>query len=401
MSKTWLKIALPLVVLGVGIGLGQVVGQSGHKEKEKEKVDTRPIVSVSTITSESHQVQIVGHGAVTPVEKSMLSAQVSGEVLKWHPNFVAGGLVKSGEVLIEIDPVPYQAALLRAESNLSAANAKLIEEQGRADVAKLEAKTLPDAKVTDLYLRKPQLMSAKADVKSAQAAVAVAQSDLDSAFVVAPYDALVISRAIGRGQYVSPGMSIGEIYNIEKAEVTFPIAGFDRSFLPNRLAGKTAQISTQGNFSYTRQAVISRDSGRIDSDTRMSHLVVEIDDPYSLKSNLPKVMFGSYVQVKFDGAPLDNVFRLSQDLVSNRKVWIIDQDNKLRVNKVEVVREEGEIYLIGAGLNENDKIVTTVPEYPQIGMEVRVAGTEAKDKDKKSDESKVASPVAAQNVTNG
>ncbi|MDO6720408.1 efflux RND transporter periplasmic adaptor subunit [Psychrosphaera sp. 1_MG-2023] len=401
MSKTWLKIALPLVVLGVGIGLGQVVGQSGHKEKDKEKVDTRPIVSVRAVNSESHQVKIVGHGAVTPVEKTMLSAQVAGEILKWHPNFVAGGLVKSGEVLVEIDPVPYQAALLRAESSLSAANSKLVEEKGRADVAKIEAKTLPDAKVTDLYLRKPQLMSAMADVKSAQASVKAAQNDLNNTKVVAPYDALVINRTIGRGQYASPGMSIGEIYNIEKAEVSFPIAGFDRSFLPTQLAGKSAQISTEGNFSYTRQAVISRDSGRIDSDTRMSHLVVEINDPYSLKSDQPKVMFGSYVQVSFDGAPLNNVFRLSQDLVSNRKVWIIDEDNKLRVNKVEVVREEGEIYLIGSGLNENDKIVTTVPEYPQVGMEVRVAGTEAMEKDKKSDESQVVSPAAAQNVTNG
>lgn len=289
--------------------------------------------------------------------------------------------------------------MLRAESTLASAKSRLIEEQGRADVAKREAKTLPDAKVTDLYLRKPQLLSAQADVKSAEAALKVAKRDLQYTQVVAPYDALITSRNIGRGQYVPMGANIGELYNIEKAEVTFPIAGFDRSFLPNDLAGKSATISTKGNFSYTREAKIVRDSGRIDADTRMSHLVVEIDDPYSLKSDQPKVLFGSYVEISFDGAALNNVYRLSQDLVFNRKVWLLDEENKLQVQDVDVIREEGELFLISGGLNENDQLVTTVPEYPQIGMEVRLAGSEVKDKDTAADESNDVSPVAAQNAS--
>lgn len=401
MSKKWLRYVLPIAVIGLGIGISQVVGQSGKQEEEKEKVDTRPIISVEAITSEFHQVKITGHGAVTPLEKTMLSAQVSGDVKKWHPNFVNGGLVKRGEVLVEIDSSSYEAALLSAESTLASAQSRLIEEQGRADVAKEEAKTLPDARVTDLYLRKPQLMSAKADVKSAQAAIKVAKRDLANTKVKAPYDALIVNRSIGRGQFVTTGMSIGEIYNVEKAEVSFPIAGFDRSFLPTNISGKRATVKTEGNFSYSRQAVIARDSGRIDPDTRMSHLVVEIDDPYSLKHDLPKVMFGSYVEVNFEGQPLNNVFLLSQDLVSNRKVWLVDEDNKLQVKTVNVVREEGDLFIINSGLNNNDKLVMTVPEYPQIGMEIRIAGEEPKEKDKKPEESNVVMPAATQNADNG
>lgn len=399
MSKKWLKYALPVVVLGLGVVGSQVVGQSGQKEKEKEKVDTRPVVSVEAIQPEFHQVQIVGHGAVTPLEKTVLSAQVSGDIQKWHPNFVAGGLVKRGEVLVEIDPASYEAALLRAESALAAAKSRLIEEQGRADVAKREATTLPDAIVTDLYLRKPQLLSAQAEVKSAEAAVKVAQRDLKHTKVVAPYDALVTNRTIGRGQFVSMGATIGEIYNIETAEVTFPIAGFDRSFLPNNLAGKNATISTKGNFSYSRQATIVRETGRIDADTRMSHLVIEIDDPYSLKTDLPKVLFGSYVEISFDGQGLNNVFRLSQDLVSNRRVWLVNEENKLEVREVDVVREEGELFLISGGLKENDQLLKTVPEYPQIGMEVRIAGSEAMAKDKKAADSNDVTAVAADSAS--
>eukprot|EP00581_Thalassiosira_minuscula_P037650 CAMPEP_0184456798 /NCGR_PEP_ID=MMETSP0740-20130409/28016_1 /TAXON_ID=385413 /ORGANISM="Thalassiosira miniscula, Strain CCMP1093" /LENGTH=51 /DNA_ID=CAMNT_0026829027 /DNA_START=18 /DNA_END=169 /DNA_ORIENTATION=+ len=51
----------------------------------------------------------------------MLSAQVSGEVVSWNPKFVAGGLVKRGEVLFSVEKDTYEAALWQAEAELSQA----------------------------------------------------------------------------------------------------------------------------------------------------------------------------------------------------------------------------------------------------------------------------------------
>jgi len=396
MSKPWLKWVVPPVVLVGGFVVMGMIGQSGQVEEEKEEVDTRPLVSVESLKSEFHQVRITGHGEIRPVEKTMLSAQVSGEVTKWHPNFVAGGLVKRGEVLFEIEPDAYEVALLQAESQLAQAEAALIEEQGRADVAKREAKTLPDSKVTDLYLRKPQLLSAKSSVKLAQASVKLAKRDLANTKIVAPYDALVVSRNLGSGQFVSTGMNIGEIYNIETAEIMLPIAGFDQSFLPSQLKGSKAQISTRGNFSVSRPGTIVRDSGLVDSNTRMTYLVVEIEDPYSLNMDQPKMIFGSYVEVEFDGQSLNNIFVLPQELVSNRSVWVLDDENKLRTQPVEVLREEGKQFLISGGLSEGQRVVMTVPEYPQIGTEVRLSDDKAIEKDKESEDAKVVSPAVAQ-----
>ncbi len=396
MSKPWLKWVVPPVVLVGGFVVMGMIGQSGQVEEEKEEVDTRPLVSVESLKSEFHQVRITGHGEIRPVEKTMLSAQVSGEVTKWHPNFVAGGLVKRGEVLFEIEPDAYEVALLQAESQLAQAEAALIEEQGRADVAKREAKTLPETKVTDLYLRKPQLLSAKSSVKLAQASVKLAKRDLANTKIVAPYDALVVSRNLGSGQFVSTGMNIGEIYNIETAEIMLPIAGFDQSFLPSQLKGSKAQISTRGNFSVSRPGTIVRDSGLVDSNTRMTYLVVEIEDPYSLNMDQPKMIFGSYVEVEFDGQSLNNIFVLPQELVSNRSVWVLDDENKLRTQPVEVLREEGKQFLISGGLSEGQRVVMTVPEYPQIGAEVRLSDDKAIEKDKESEDAKVVSPAVAQ-----
>ncbi|NVK24660.1 MAG: efflux RND transporter periplasmic adaptor subunit [Gammaproteobacteria bacterium] len=374
MNKKWIKVVAPIALLVVGVGGMNVIGASGKKEEEKKAVDTRPTVQIREVNSLNHQVIITGYGEVKPLETTELSAQVSGEVVKWHPNFVAGGLVKRGDVLFEIEKDAYQAAFLQAEAQLSQAKANLIEEQGRADVAKSEAQSMPDAKVTDLYLRKPQLMTAKAQVKSAQAALRLAQRDLNNCTVVAPYNALVISRNLGVGQFVSTGAKVAQIHNIEVAEVVFPIAGFDSAFLPETLLGLDANVATEGRYTMSRSGTIVRDLGVIDTDTRMSNVVVRIEDPYSINSDLPKLRFGHYVTVTFNGQTLNNVFRLSQDLVTNNSVWIVGEENKLDKKDVEVLREEGEFFILGNGLSEADKVVLTLPEYPQKGMEIKIAG---------------------------
>jgi len=71
---------------------------------------------------------------------------------------------------------------------------------------------------------------------------------------------------------------------------------------------------------------------------------------------------------------LNNIYRLPQSLVNNQTVWIVNENQELEPRKVTVVREEGEYFYISSGLNADDKLVTTLPEYPQKGMQVKVAG---------------------------
>lgn len=370
MKKKWFKGILPAVILAIGFGGMTAIKASGEEDEEKEPVDTRPTVKIETAIAEDYQVRITSYGEVKPLESTMISAQVSGEVLTWNPNFVPGGLVLRGDTLFSIELDTYEAALLQAEADLSLAKANLIEEQARADVAEREAK---GSKVSDLYLRKPQMLSAQASVKSAQARLKIAQRDLDNCAIKAPYDALVVSRDLGVGQYVNQGSQVGELYNIETAEISFPIAGFDKEFLQLDTTQQTAIISTKGFNTITREGKISRDLGIIDQSTRMSQLVVRIEDPYSLKSSLPPLKFGHYVEVSFAGKTLNQVYRLPQELVNNRIIWVLDENQEMQPQRVEIMREEGAYFLISEGLQNQDKLVTTLPEYPQKGMKVKIA----------------------------
>ncbi|MDM7859925.1 efflux RND transporter periplasmic adaptor subunit [Alteromonas sp. ASW11-36] len=371
-NNIWLKLLVTVVILGAGIGGMMAIGSSGSEETEEEIQDTRPTVRIQPLNALDYTVTIESYGEVRPLESTNLSAQVAGEVVSWNPNFVPGGIVKRGEVLFSIERDAYESALLQAEAQLSQAQALLIEEQARADVAKREASSLPNQQVSDLYLRKPQVMSAQASVKSAQAQLRIAQRDLDNTQVKAPYDALVVSREIGVGQFVNVGMNTAMLHNIETAEVVFPIAGFDTEYLPEVIAGKPAQVITRGRRPVSRTGYVARDLGVVDEATRMSNLVIRIDDPYGVNSGEQALKFGNYVEVSFAGIVLEDVFRIKQDLVNKSAVWLLDENGQMQKRQVNVVREQGDYFLIDAGLHSGERIVLTLPEYPQTGMEVIV-----------------------------
>ncbi len=364
---------MPLAILGAAYGGFTAIASTSPEGDAKAPEITVPTVQISQLFPTNHNVMISSYGEMQPFESTRLSAQVSGEVVNWHQNFVVGGIVKRGEVLFTIERDNYEASVLQAEAGLASAKAALIEEQAKAKVAERQAKRLSDKQVTDLYLRKPQVLSARAQVKSAQAALKRARRDLANTKVVAPYDALVISRDIGVGQFVSAGSQVAVLNNVEAAEVQVPIAGFDSAFLPEHFSGVEARIVQDGIQKIERQGVIARDLGVIDTSTRMVNLIVRVDDPYGLDSQEPALKFGAYVEVQFAGKELEHIYKLPQELVNNRTVWVVDSDNELQSRKVNVLREEGEFMLIAGGIEARDQLVLTVPEYPRNGMEVLVA----------------------------
>jgi RND family efflux transporter MFP subunit len=372
MKSFFIKLAIALGMIILSLGIIGVIYAMAEETKEKKPVDARPTVSVESLVAIDHQVEITSFGELVPLESTELSAQVSGEVLNWNKNFIAGGVVKRGEILFSIEADTYEAAVLQSEAQISLAQANLTEELARQQVAEGEARNLPKAQISDLYLRKPQVLSAKAQLKSAEASLRIAKRNLAKTEVRAPYDALVVSRTIGTGQFVSAGTRVAKLNNIETAEVTIPIAGFDSEFVQDSLEDTIASINTQGRVNTSREGMVHRNLGVVDQDTRMQHIVIRLQDPYGLKSNVPSIKFGTYVQVTFAGKSLKNVFKIPQSLVNNRKIWLVNSEDKLESHNVEVIREEGSYFLISSGVSERDRLAKNLPEYPQNGMLVNV-----------------------------
>ncbi|QOL26034.1 efflux RND transporter periplasmic adaptor subunit [Thalassotalea sp. LPB0316] len=365
------QIIVPIVVLLTGIGLFGAFASMKKPPEEKPKVDNTPIVSVTPINVEPKQLSVDSYGVVMPKYETELVAQVSGQIVELSDVFVKGGFVRKDQVLAKIDASDYQAALIEADANLANAKAALEQEVAQGKVAEQEWKRITDTMPTELSLRKPQLAKELARVKAAQASVLRAQRNLERTEIKAPYDAMIESREIGLGAYVSTGRKIGKLLGTDIAEVRLPVADSQLEFLID--GGEQAKVILSGNYAgkkRTWQATIARSEGVIDANSRMSYLVAQIKDPYGLAHNDKPIRFGAYVTADILGMEVAAATAIPRYLVVDNKVAILDAEMKLRYVPVDIVRQEGPDVIISGGLHQGDQLITSALDYPVDGMQL-------------------------------
>lgn len=134
LSSAWGFSAFSLMKeIIVAILAALVLSSCGRPSLEKKPVVASPApVEVALVETRSMPVEMKAIGAVEPIASVQLKSKVQGEILEVH--FADGAQVNAGDLLFSIDPRPFQAALKRAEANLSIARsaaANAIEQAGR------------------------------------------------------------------------------------------------------------------------------------------------------------------------------------------------------------------------------------------------------------------------------
>jgi len=142
-------------------------------------------------------------GQTAAVGEVEIRARVTGYIVK--VNFEDGQEVKAGDVLFEIDPRPYQAALDQARGELARQQATLVKAE--TDLARSERLRPSGAVSEDEYEQDvAQLAIVKAAIQTAEAAVRNAELNLEFTKVVSPIDGRVGRRLITEGNFVQPGL---------------------------------------------------------------------------------------------------------------------------------------------------------------------------------------------------
>jgi RND family efflux transporter MFP subunit len=385
------QIIVPIVILAAGVLA--FVGFSAMKKppEEKEKVDNTPIVAVSPVTVDSMQLSVESYGIVMPKYETRLVAQISGQIVELSNVFVRGGFVKKGQLLAQIDPSDYEAALIDAQATLASSLASLETERAKSKVAEKEWKRITDASPTELSLRKPQLAQELAHVKAAEAKVLRAERNLERTEIRAPYDAMIESRNVGLGSFVNMGSEIGKVLGTAVAEVRLPVPDNQLKFLESQ--GDNANVKLLGDFSGLQQewlARIARNEGVIDNTSRMSYLVAEVIDPYGLNESKTPLRFGSYVNASILGIEVTQATLVPNYLVNNGRVPLLDEDSKLHYADIEVIRQDGSNVIVSNGLSEGDRIITSAIDYPIDGMALSLPKDELVSPEEESKDTQVA-----------
>lgn len=377
------KVKRYLLIFGIfAFAIVASVGLSQMKPppEVKEVTDVEILVDVLPLEQTMVNFSIESQGTVRPRTETILSAEVAGAIVRISPKFIAGGVFAADEELLRIDPTNYGVKVEQAKALV---DQRQIEYDG---ALKLRSQG---------YRAEAELAAAAAALATAKADLVRARKDLDRTSIRLPYEGMVRAKEVDLGRYVSPGTRVGVVFATDYAEVRLPLTDSDLAFVDLPVA---AEITTSGGTQNgakvqlsaiqrgrpaTWEAQIVRTEGVVDEKTRVTYAVARIVDPYKLhrqNSAETPLPMGTFVRARIAGMTVDNIIRVPRlALHGNNQLMFVDDDNRLRIRTVEVMRADAEFAYIRGGAEVGERISLTAIEAPINGMRVKTGAEPAED----------------------
>jgi RND family efflux transporter MFP subunit len=394
MVRKILQGVLPLLVLaGAAYGLSVLLSEKTEVEKQ---ADPPPPPLVRVVTAESADVvfEVFSQGDVRASIESRLSPRVSGSIEWVSPSFVVGGFFAKGDVLLQLDVRDYELAIIQAEAHVASAELLVAREESESEVAQSEWDALGSGDAGDLVLRVPHLVEARALVAAARAELEQAHLNLERTKIRAPFDGRVRTRAADLGQVVGPNTELATLYGTHEVEVRLPVADNELQFLKLPLdfrgdvsEGGDPDVVLSTNFAgkdWMWEGHIVRAEGEVDSLTRMVHLVAAVQDPYAeaggegLAPERPPLSLGMFVSAAIQGREVQGVVVLPRAaLRSGSRVYVVDDQGRLRGRDVQVLRSEADSVVLTSGVEAGELVCVSILEAPVDGMVVGVESIDA------------------------
>lgn len=387
--KLALQILLPLLVL---LGAGAIAAKM-IAGMQKPVVQTpppqTPLVRALAVQPASLRMDVHSQGAVEPKSAVVLSAQVSGAVVAVSKNLRPGAFFAAGEPLVTIDEADYRLALVQQDANVARAELRLAQERAEAEVAlrawqELEGERQADALAT----RRLFVEEAQAALAAAQATRARADLDLRRTQLALPFAGRVRTASVDKGQFVSPGQPLAEVYDTEYVEVRLPIPDADAAFLdlplgPDGGSGPAVELYADFAGKPCRwQGQIVRTEGEIDRKTRMLTLVARVESPFAATpgDGQPPLAVGMFVGATITGRAFDSVLALPRAAVRpDGRILVVSAESRLTARPLPILRRDRDAVYAQGALAPGERICTSPIEAFVEGMPVRVLEPQGQD----------------------
>ena len=379
----WMRIIVNAVICaailaGAAFSIHWIYSTEPTAEKSKRTRKSSALVDTVIVERGDFAPGLAVLGTVQPAQQISLRPRVNGQLIELSPNFVPGGMVKKGELLLKIDPADFDNAVAIRQSEVEQAGARLEIEQARKRLAEKELQLLEgtiDGANRRLVMREPQIASIKAEISAAKAAVDRARLDLDRTNIYAPFDAQVLTRSANIGSQVSASNELGQLIGLEEYWVmaSVPIRSLRWVEFPDKENGiEGSRVSLRNPDAWGKDAVrqgrVSRLIGALDESTRLARVLIVVDDPLARLSDAPPLILDSLLETEIKGKVISDVVRLNRNYIRDEETVWVRKDGKLEIRSVEIQFRDGEYAYIGEGLEDKDEVVISTLATPAEGI---------------------------------
>lgn len=359
MKNTTLRFAL-LLFGAVGLSLGAaywwhtqgnafdpptiISASYAQTEPSDDAVDVEAVVVERQMLTQG----VSAVGSLSSENAVILRPEVSGRIAEI--NFDEGGPVQKGQVLIRLDSAIARAELAQAKAQLSLVSsqyrrARQLNEQG--------------------FISKQARDESASELQVQQAAVELAQAQLDKTVITAPFDGLIGLRHVSIGDYVSPGDDLVPLESIDPLNVDFRVP---EQFLGQATVGTRIALRFDALPDVVREGVVGAISPLVDVGGRSILLRAKVPNT---DATLRPGMFAR-VQLRFgDKSALvvpEAAIAPANDM---NYVYRVDNGQVAKVGVMLGLRRRGMVE-IAQGLDEGDEVLISGLQKVSDGTRVNV-----------------------------
>jgi len=324
-----------------------------------------PLPEVEVATAEQRDVPVYSEWVATldGYVNAEIRPQVSGYIIK--QDYTEGSLVRKGQVLFEIDPRPFQAALDRAKGDLAQAQAQLGKSalDVERDTPLAEARAIAKSQLDNEIQAK---LGAQAAVESGRAAVEQAELNLEWTKVTSLVDGIAGICQVQIGNLVGPNSILTSVSQVEPIKAFFPISEHEYVLAQRksnaissghaiRFFGSPVELILTDGSSYSQKGKILLADRQVDPNTGTIRIVAAFPNPGNI------LRPGQYGRVRVETDMKKGALLLPQSAVAQSQgsyqVAVVGSDHKVSVRTVKPGAMVGTMWVIDEGLKPGEQVV--------------------------------------------
>ena len=363
------KVLLVGASLFAAIALGGIVARyaSASDTKVWTQKQAVPVVQLITLHAAGGG-DVTLPGQVQAFYTATINAQVTGYVKQWFADI--GAIVKAGQLLAQIDPRPYQAALDQAKGQLARDSANLSEAQ--LDMQRYQSLMQQNAISAQQYTAQQALVASDLGiVQIDKAAVETAQINLNYTRIVAPFDGIVTSRSVDVGQLViASNTSATPLFTVTDQSKLRIYVQVPQNYSNLIKPGMTAHFTAPETPGHVFSAQLVASANAIVSQSGTQLVQFQIDNTNQLLKP------GEYVTMTFGIAAGARGVRVPVTALLYRDkgmlVAAIGKGGTVTMKPLHIDTDFGTAVEVDVGLKDGDQVIDNPPDALQVGDVVHV-----------------------------